>query len=221
MTGKFPIFDAHQDIAFHLSYFRRDFVEPKTPCMITLPGIKKGNIKFILNTIFVHPKLRPEKTVENADMQFEIYEDIYKKFGHDIMKVESNNDIDTAIEKDKIGFITLMEGADPLEKPDDLYKYYDKGIRVLGPAWNNNNKFASGPATEDGLSEEGYKLIKIMNELKITLDLSHLNQECFWNCLENYEHIPIASHSNSRALADHPRNLYDNQLKEISERGGV
>lgn len=68
MANKFPIFDAHEDIAFHLSYFKRDFVEPKTPCMITLPGLKKGNIKFVLNTIFVHPKLRPEKTTENANL---------------------------------------------------------------------------------------------------------------------------------------------------------
>ncbi|HSG32063.1 MAG TPA: membrane dipeptidase [Thermodesulfobacteriota bacterium] len=221
MANKFPIFDAHEDIAFHLSYFKRDFVEPKTPCMITLPGLKKGNIKFVLNTIFVHPKLRPEKTTENANLQFQVYENIYRDFDSEIIKVQSKQDIDTAISQDKIGFITLMEGADPLQKPQDLYEYYDKGLRVVGPSWNNANLFASGPATEDGLTEQGYELINIMNELNITLDLSHLNQECFWNSLENYKHIPIASHSNARALTDHPRNLYDEQLKEISERGGM
>ncbi|NIP38655.1 MAG: hypothetical protein GWO07_07800 [Candidatus Dadabacteria bacterium] len=221
MTEKFPIFDAHEDIAFHLSYFKRDFVEPETPCMITLPGLKTGNIKFVLNTIFVHPKLRPEKTVENANLQLRVYEDIYNDFGSDIIKVKNKQDIDTAITQDKIGFITLMEGADPLQKPEDIYEYYDKGLRVLGPAWNNGNLFASGPATEDGLSEEGYELIKIMSELNITLDLSHLNEQCFWDAIEKYENVPIASHSNARSLTDHPRNLKDEQLKEISARGGV
>jgi membrane dipeptidase len=221
MKKKFPIFDAHQDIAFHLSYFKRDFVKPEVPCMITLPGIKKGNIKFILNTIFVHPKLRPEKTVENANLQFQVYEDIYKDFSSEITKIKDKKDLDNAINENKIGFITLMEGADPIDHLDDLYDYYNKGIRVLGLAWNNKNEYASGPATEDGLSEKGNELIQIMNELNITLDLSHLNQKCFWTALEQYKHIPIASHSNARRLTDHPRNLYDEQLIEISKRGGI
>lgn len=219
--SKYKLFDAHEDIAFHLSYFSRDFVNPETPCMITLPGLKEGCIKFILNTIFVHPKLRPEKTVENANLQFSVYEDIYRDFSPDVMKIQDSGDIDTAIAHDKIGFITLMEGADPIDEPEDLYDYYKRGLRVLGLAWNNKNKYASGPATQDGITEIGFELIKIMNQLNITLDLSHLNEKCFWQAIEKYEHIPIASHSNARALADHPRNLYDKQLKEISDRGGV
>ena len=221
MKKVFPIFDAHEDIAFHLSYFKRDFVVPQIPCMITYPGIKKGNIKFILNTIFVHPKLRPEKTVENANLQFQVYDNIYKEFSSEIMMIRDKKDLDIALNGNHIGFITLMEGADPIEQPDDLYKYYDKGLKALGLSWNDKNKFASGPATEDGLSEEGYELIEIMNELNVTLDLSHLNEQCFWPALEKYNHIPIASHSNARELTDHPRNLYDEQLKEISKRGGV
>jgi membrane dipeptidase len=221
MNKKFPIFDGHQDIAFHLSYFKRDFVTPEIPCMITLPGLLKGNIKFILNTIFVNPKLRPEKTVENALLQYRVYEDIYKEFASEIIKITDKTDLDTASNDNKIGFINLMEGADPIDKPDDLYDYYEKGLRVLGLAWNNKNQYASGPATEDGLSKQGRQLIDTMNELNITLDLSHLNQKCFWSSLEEYEHIPIASHSNARALTDHPRNLYDEQLEEISKRGGV
>ena len=221
MRRKFPIFDGHQDIAFHLSYFRRNFVTPEIPCMITLPGLKKGNIKFILNTIFVHPKLRPEKTVENANLQFQVYEDIYTEFASEIMKIEDKKDLDTAIKNNKIGFITLMEGADPIEQPDNLYDYYNKGLRVLGLAWNNKNKYASGPATKDGLSEKGKEIIQIMNELKITLDLSHLNEKCFWQSLESYNHTPLATHSNARELTDHARNLDDKQLLEISKRGGV
>ena len=60
-----------------------------------------------------------------------------------------------------------------------------------------------------------------MNELGITLDLSHLNEKCFWESIELTTLIPIATHSNARALTDHPRNLKDEQLKAISDRGGV
>lgn len=221
MKSTFPIFDAHEDIAFHISYFKRDFVNPETPCMITLPGLKEANVRFVLNTIFVHPKLRPDETVDNANLQFRIYEGLYEKYNHDIIKITNSDDIDTATEYGKIGFITLMEGADPLENPDSVLEYYDKGLRVLGLSWNNKNKYASGPDSDDGISDEGFKLLKHINKLKITLDLSHLNKNSFWQSLEKYEHIPIASHSNARALTDHPRNLNDEQLIEISRRGGV
>jgi membrane dipeptidase len=221
MKKIFPIFDAHEDIAFHLSYFNRDFVYPHIPCMITLPGLKEANVRFILNTIFVHPKLRPENTIENANLQFKVYEDLYKKFNKDIIQVINLDDIKIAIKTNKIGFITLMEGADPLENADSVYGFHEKGLRVLGLTWNNKNKYASGPDSEDGISDMGYRLIENINKLKITLDLSHLNKNSFWQCLDKYDHIPIASHSNARSLTDHPRNLDDEQLKEISDRGGV
>jgi membrane dipeptidase len=60
-----------------------------------------------------------------------------------------------------------------------------------------------------------------MNDLRITLDLSHLNERCFWEAIELTNLVPIASHSNARSLTDHPRNLRDDQLRAISERGGV
>jgi len=121
----------------------------------------------------------------------------------------------------KIGFLTLMEGADPIEDINDLKFYFDKGLRILGPAWNNKNKYASGPETDSALSDEGKKLIQEMNNLGITLDLSHLNEKCFWDAIKITNLIPIATHSNARTLTNHPRNLYDDQLLAISERGGV
>ena len=60
-----------------------------------------------------------------------------------------------------------------------------------------------------------------MNDLGIILDLSHLNERCFWEAIEACETVPIASHSNARSLTDHPRNLKDDQLLAISESGGV
>ena len=221
MKKKFPIFDAHEDIAFHLSYFNRDFVNPGVPCMITLPGLRQADVRFVLNTIFVHPKLRPEKTLENARLQMQVYEDLYINHSNEIIKVLNSEDINRAIELQKIGFITLMEGADPLENSDSIYEFYEKGLRVLGLSWNNRNIYASGPDSEEGISPEGIRLIENINRLNIVLDLSHLNRNSFWQALEKYQGTPVASHSNARALTDHPRNLDNDQLQEISKRGGV
>lgn len=114
-----------------------------------------------------------------------------------------------------------MEGADPIQEPDSVKEFYDRGVRILGLAWNDRNKYASGTNTDSGITEKGFRLIEKMNELSITLDLSHLNKKGFWQAIKAFEHIPIASHSNARRITDNPRNLDDDQLKAISERGGV
>lgn len=215
------IVDAHEDIAFHLNYFERDFVNPDIPCMITLPGLNEAGIRLVFNTIFVHPKHRPDQTVEKAKAQVRVYDEIYEKYGDKVTRILNNRDLDQLLNNKMIGFLTLMEGADPIEEISDLKYYYDHGLRMLGPAWNNKNKFASGPETDSALSEDGKELIGEMNNLGITLDLSHLNEKCFWEAIEITNLIPIATHSNARALTNHPRNLYDDQLLAISERGGV
>jgi len=215
------IVDAHEDIAFHLIYFDRDFVNPEIPCMITLPGLNKAGVRLVFNTIFVHPKHRPHQTVKKAKAQIELYERIYEEFNDTVTQILSRNDLEQLESNQKIGFLTLMEGADPVEKISELKKYYEKGLRILGPAWNNKNIYASGPVTDSGLSENGIKLIQEMNKLGITLDLSHLNEKCFWEAIEITDLIPIATHSNARALTNHTRNLKDEQLLAISERGGV
>ena len=221
MTKKFIIVDAHEDIAFHLNYFNRDFVNPDMPCMITLPRLKEANIRIVFNTVFIHPKHKPDKMIQSGIDQLDKYDEIYKIYPDDIYQIKKAQDLNKIGEDTRIGFLTLIEGADPIEDVSRLDEFYRRGVRIIGPAWNNKNKYASGNDSEDGLSDEGVELIHKMNELGITLDLSHLNEKSFWQSIELTELIPIATHSNSRALTDHPRNLRDEQLKAVSERGGV
>jgi len=221
MSKNFLIVDAHEDIAFHLNYFKRDFVNPGTPCMITLPWLKEGNVRMVFNTVFIHPKLKPERTVQSGLDQLSKYEEIYKTFPDEVYQVKSAEDLSRFGQGSKIGFLTLMEGADPIESVGKLDEFYERGVRIIGLAWNDKNQYASGNDTEDGLSQEGVRLIHRMNDLGITLDLSHLNEKCFWEAAELTNLIPIATHSNAKAITDHKRNLSDKQLKAISERGGV
>jgi membrane dipeptidase len=215
------IVDAHEDIAYHLSYFNRDFVSPSIPCMITLPWLKQGNIRLIFNTIFVPPEFKPHNTLEFALNQLTVYDRIYDEYRSDICQVRSRSDLLRLEEDSRIGFLTLMEGADPIEEPKRLDYFHERGVRIVGLAWNDQNQYASGSDTDSGLTEEGFELIRRMNDLHITLDLSHLNERCFWEAIETCTTIPIASHSNARSLTDHPRNLKDDQLLVISERDGV
>ncbi|MCK5392435.1 MAG: dipeptidase [Deltaproteobacteria bacterium] len=221
MSKNFLIVDAHEDIAFHLNYFKRDFANSSTPCMITLPWLQEGNVRMVFNTVFIHPKHKPDRIVQSGLDQLSKYEEIYKTFPDEVYQITKAQDLTKFGQGSKIGFLTLMEGADPIESVGKLDEFYERGVRIIGLAWNDKNQYASGNDTEDGLSQEGVRLIHRMNDLGITLDLSHLNEKCFWEAVELTNLIPIATHSNARAITDHKRNLSDKQLKAISERGGV
>ena len=213
------IVDAHEDIAFHLNYFERDFVNPEIPCMITLPGLNEAGIRLVFNTIFVHPKHRPGRTVEKAKAQVKVYEEIYEKFGDTVSRILNKNDLEQLLGNKKIGFLTLMEGADPIEKISDLGFYYNKGLRILGPAWNNKNKYASGPETDSGLSKDGKKLIAEMNRLSITLDLSHLNKKCFWEAIELTDMVYRDPQARQAALSCLPEGLNPSLAERVNKAG--
>lgn len=221
VPANFFTIDAHQDIAFHVRHYKRDFENPEVPCMITLPGLRQSGARVVFNTVFIHPKHKPAGSVAEAMAQLDVYDGIYREHSESVFQIKNRRDIDRLLEGEKIGFFTLMEGADPILNPEHLTEYQKRGVRALGLSWNNRNIYASGPESSEGLSPQGKELLRQMNALGITLDLSHLNERCFWESVELTELIPVATHSNSRALVDHPRNLRDEQLRAISERGGV
>ena len=114
------------------------------------------------------------------------------------------------------------EGAAGLgEDCEFLEQYYQAGLRLIGPTWNNANRYAGGCASDQGLSKEGKRLVRLCNERGILLDGAHLNRRSFWQMLELSEQPIIVSHTCCAALQPHQRNLNDSQLIALAKRGGV
>ena len=120
-----------------------------------------------------------------------------------------------------LGVILSMEGADPIVSPDHLESWADQGLRILGLTHYGLGRYAGGTATERGLTAEGRTLLAEMERLGIALDLTHCSDQAFWEALDTYSGQVIASHSNSRALAPHQRQLDDDQIRAVIERQGV
>ncbi|WP_010479637.1 dipeptidase [Thermococcus zilligii] len=116
-----------------------------------------------------------------------------------------------------------LEGGEPIKSLDILQVFYSLGLRVLTLTWNLRNRIGDGvfERTKGGLTNFGVEVVGKAEELGILVDLSHINEAGFWDTLEVTSFPVIASHSNARALCDHPRNLSDEQLKAIAERDGV
>lgn len=120
-----------------------------------------------------------------------------------------------------LGFIISMEGADPILNPQQLESWWDAGLRLLGPTHYGPGRYAGGTGTQSGLTEIGIPLLKEMSRTGMLLDLTHFSDEAFWQAIDHYQGMVLASHNNCRALVPHQRQFSDEQLKLIIERDGV
>lgn len=116
--------------------------------------------------------------------------------------------------------IFALEGGAAIENTDQLYEMKSDGIKFITLTWNGENKIAGGCKALNGLTAYGREVIRVMNKLKIACDLSHLNEKSFYSAIEE-TYYPIATHSNCKEIHNHIRNLTDNQIKLICEKGGI
>ena len=119
------------------------------------------------------------------------------------------------------GFVISMESADPILSPDVLEEWQQLGVRIIGPAHYGMGRYAGGTSVENGLTDLGIHLLAEMQRLGVLLDMTHFSDRAFWQALERYPGLVIASHNNCRALVPHQRQFEDRQLQAIFERGGV
>ncbi len=129
-----------------------------------------------------------------------------------------------------ISGILHMEGAEAIGPDlDALHTFHALGLRSLGPVWSRPTIFGHGvpfaypasPDTGDGLTEAGRRLITACNDLKIMIDLSHINEKGFDDVATLSNAPLVATHSNAHAITQSSRNLTDRQLSVIKASGGI
>jgi membrane dipeptidase len=119
--------------------------------------------------------------------------------------------------------ILALEGADPLEgAPQALHDFRRAGVRLLTLAWDDN-PFCGAVFGESGagLSDRGEELVGLCEELGVMVDVSHATDAGFWDVCRVTNRPFVASHSNCRAVSAAPRNLTDEMIRALAERGGV
>lgn len=130
------------------------------------------------------------------------------------------------------GVLTIEEGGICNGSTDVLRDFYREGVRMMTLTWNYENDLAypnkvdmntgiSMPETEHGLKKKGIEFVELMEEIGMAVDVSHLGDAGFWDVAEIMKKPFAASHSNARAIAGHTRNLTDEMIRTMAERGGV
>ncbi len=97
---------------------------------------------------------------------------------------------------------------------------FNDGVRALTLTWNGENQIAGGIDSDTGLKKFGKDAINELNKYNIMIDLSHLNKKSFYDAIE-YAKVPIVTHSCLECVNKHPRNIDDNQLKTLIQKGGI
>jgi membrane dipeptidase len=142
----------------------------------------------------------------------------------------SVGDIEYCLQRGIHAAILHFEGAEAIDPGlDALEVFYQAGLRSLGLVWSRPNLFACGvpfifphsPDTGPGLTDAGKELVRACNRLGIMLDLSHLNEQGFWDVAALSEAPLVATHSNVHAICPSTRNLTDKQLDAIRASDGL
>lgn len=142
----------------------------------------------------------------------------------DMMFVKSKADLSHCLASGQIGAMLSLEGVDGLQGNMSLLRVlYQLGVRAAGITWNHANWAADGVMEPrgGGLTAKGKELVQECDRLGIVVDVSHLSERAFWDTADLASKTIIASHSNAKAVLDHPRNLTDDQLKAIIALQGM
>lgn len=206
-----------------ISYLRGPLTPPSSDIdiQINFPNMKKGGIDAAFFAVDVTRAWKHHLTYALDAFGFFHMEVADAK---DILIAKSAQDILNAKSQNKLAAILVIENSDGTEGSlNVLHMLYHMGVRAIGLTHNISSWAADGNAetrTKGGLTTYGVSLIKEMNHLGMLVDVSHISEPGFWDVIDTTTKPIIASHSNAKAICDHPRNLTDEQIKAIAQNGG-
>jgi membrane dipeptidase len=241
------IIDAHLDLAFNAvgggadlrlplpalrqsPYGQQATARHATPT-VSLPALRAADVRVVFGTIFVLKATpafdvdgpvytTPAEANTQGWAQMRYYHDLAQQ--GEIVLVTDRATLERALAggAPQPGLVPLMEGADPIRNPDELGVWHEAGLRIIGLAWSAT-RYSGGTGEPGPLTPEGRALVRAMREHHFALDVSHLSDESFWDALELHTGPVLASHANCRAFVPTDRQLSDDMIRALAERGGV
>jgi membrane dipeptidase len=207
---------------------------------------QKANVAIVFATLFCSPKrldqnkyeIQTYETTQEAHRCYRVNLDAYLRLADDhpekFRLIFDRNDLQSHLERwenhlrnptdpPPVGIVILMEGAEGVQSAVEIERWFDWGVRIVGPAWAGN-RFCGGTHEPGPLTKEGYALLERMASLNMILDISHMDQQSARQALDFYPDQVIASHSNAQALIKgitSNRHLQDEIIQHLIEREGV
>jgi len=227
------ILDSHIDVPYrlwsqHLEGLEIDDISGPTNGDFDFIRARKGGLNVPFFSIYLPASTEEDGTSHKmANDLIDMVEDIVTLYPEKFLLIKSVDDLSSLTNKNIVGIALGMENGAPIQ--GDLSRveyYYDRGIRYITLTHSKTNHISDSSYDENiqwhGLSEFGKTLIEEMNRVGLMIDISHVNDEAFYQAIELSQVPVIASHSSLRHFTPgFERNVDDVMLNKLAEKGGV
>lgn len=192
-----------------------------------LPQFKAGDVGIVAAATYIEDRYLPEMGLQVAlDQIARLY--VEARNSEHFAVAKNYEEIERARESNKTVFLLALEGVEPIGADLDLLRvFYELGVRIVGLTHARRNAaghggiFAPSGSPRDGLTAFGRDIIRECESLGIIADLAHINPVGFKEIIDLTTRPLIVSHTNARKFYDVERNISDEQIRMIGERGGV
>lgn len=217
---RFPVVDLHVDLPYQIGFHGKTLRQGSGQA--ALAALERGNVSGVVLPLFVPRDVSPTgPRAEDLEASYlRVLEELFKGQGLELPGCGGVDGVRTWLS---------FEGAGPLAaEPEALDAWVARGVRIVGLVHTEHNSLASSsgdPRPVDyGLTDAGRALVRRAHALGVAVDVSHASDRAVSDVLAlagETQGVVVATHSNARALAEHPRNLRDDQLRGIARTGGV
>lgn len=218
------ILDTHVDVP---NLLRTDwrFTEEHREGHVDLPRIRKGGLDALFFSIYMPGTVTGPRAVNDSLELIAAVHKLVAALPTEIALCTTADQVRRADREGKIAVLLGMEGGHMINNSLPILRTYAKlGVRYLTLTHGVNTDWADSSGdrpAHNGLTEFGRHVVDELNRLGVIVDISHVADKTFWDALEVSRAPLIASHSSSRAISQHPRNMTDEMIKALAAKGGV
>ena len=193
---------------------------------IDIPKLKRGGVDAAFFALYIPAEMNTDAAYAHACNMYNAVMDMIRANSDKVALAVSQEQAYENKDKGLISIFLGLENASPIgDSLERLREFYDKGVRYVTLCHSKDNlvcdSCASAVKTWNGLSPFGREVVAEMNRLGMLVDVSHISDKAFYDVIECSSKPVVATHSCCRALADHPRNMTDDMIRALAEKGGV
>lgn len=219
------VIDTHDDTTQRLLDPKFDFGARHADGSIDIPRMKAGNLGGIFFSIWIPSKITGAEAVQRALTQIDAVRETVRRHSNELTLATTAAEIREARKQGKIAALIGVEGGHMIA--DDLAVlrgFAARGVRYMTLTHSGNTAWADSSgdkSAHNGLTDFGKGVVREMNRLGMTVDISHVSDKTFYDALAVSKAPMIASHSSCRAICDAGRNMTDQMIKDLAAHGGV
>jgi membrane dipeptidase len=235
VLSRTPVIDGHNDLPWEIrdgfDFWRKpldlraDTSKLAHPLQTDLPRLAKGHVGAQFWSVWIPATMKGDEAIRVTLEEIDIVRRMVAAYPDRLELASTAADIRRIEKAGKIASLIGVEGGHQIgNSPAALRLYYALGVRYMTLSHSLNNDFVDS-ATDDpvhhGLTPFGKAIVHEMNRLGMLVDLSHVSADVMRQAIAISKAPVIFSHSSTRALMDHPRNVPDDMLRLLPANGGV